>query len=202
VLPHKLEDDLAHGPAAEQNDPLAVAEPRFAYGVHGHHQRLDQASSPQAHLLRQAEDLLLADIQIFRHQIGIADAGVRTVFRSVAAAGVTQAAGLIRVDRHAVARVERTDILAHRCHDAGALVTEIAVQRIRRGSATASSYHSHQIDANAILTCTSPGPGVGGMGSSLKYSFRFGCIRSDRIIILPPSAWLRGTPAASCPFVF
>ena len=47
-----------------------------------------------------------------------------------------------------------------------------------------------------------PGPGVGGMGSSLKYSFRFGCIRSDRIIILPPSAWLRGTPAASCPFVF
>ena len=45
-------------------------------------------------------------------------------------------------------------------------------------------------------------PGVGGMGSSLKYSFRFGCIRSDRIIILPPSAWPRGTPAASCPFVF
>ena len=46
------------------------------------------------------------------------------------------------------------------------------------------------------------GPGVGGMGSSLKYSFRFGCIRSDRIIILRPSAWLRGTPAASYLFAF
>ena len=123
---------------------LAVAEPRLAYGVHGHHQRLDQASSPQAHLLRQAEDLLLADIQILRHQIGIADAGVRTVFRSVAAAGVAQAAGLIRVDRHAVTRVKAADILAHRCHDAGALVPQIAVQRIRRRSAQ----HNHIVAAD------------------------------------------------------
>ena len=144
MLPHELENDLSHGPAAEQNDPLAVAEPRLAYGVHGHHQRLDQASSPQAHLLRQAEDLLLADIQILRHQIGIADAGVRTVFRSVAAAGVTQAAGLIRVDRHAVARVKAADIFSYRCHDTGALVPQIAVQRIRRGSAQ----HHHIIAAD------------------------------------------------------
>ena len=144
VLPHKLEDDLPHGPAAEQNDPLAIAKPRLAYGVHGHHQRLDQTSGTQAHLLRQAEDLLLADIQILRHQIGIAGTGVRAVFRAVAAAGVAQAARLIRVDRHAVARVERTDILAHRCHDAGALVPQIAVQRIRRRSAQ----HHHIVAAD------------------------------------------------------
>ena len=144
VLPHKLEDNLAHGPAAEQNDPLAIAKPRLAYGVHGHHQRLDQTSGTQAHLLRQAENLLLANVQILRHQIGIAGTGVRAVFRAVAAAGIAQAARLIRVDRHAVARVERTDILAHRCHDAGALVPQIAVQRIRRRSAQ----HHHIVAAD------------------------------------------------------